>query len=130
MNKCYRDLIAWRKSMALTVAAYQLTALFPKHEVYGLASQLQRSAVSVPSNIAEGNERDSDKEFLHHLSYSLGSLAELETQVELAFLLGYLREPDIEDFRVKSAEVGRLINGLRRHVKQRMLTPPQGTSQT
>ena len=72
------------------------------------------------SNIAEGNERESDKESLHHLSYSLGSLGELETQVELALMQGYLRETDIEDFRANSAEVGRLINGLRRHIKQRM----------
>ena len=119
MSKRYRDLLAWQKAMQLTVTSYQLTALFPKHEVYGLASQLQRSAVSVPSNIAEGNERESDKELLHHLSYSLGSLAELETQVELAFRLGYLDQDIIDDFRLKSAEVGRLIGGLRRHVQAR-----------
>ncbi|BCM92110.1 hypothetical protein IAD21_03989 [Abditibacteriota bacterium] len=119
MGKCYRDLAAWQKAMQLAVISYQLTALFPKHEVYGLASQLQRSAISVPSNIAEGNERESDKEFLHHLAYSLGSLAELETQVELAFLLGYLNQQTIDEFRLKSAEVGRLISGLRRHVQGR-----------
>ena len=75
----YRDLKVWKAAMKLAEEAYRLSALFPKHETYGLASQLQRSAVSIPPNIAEGHGRNSRKESHHFLGIALGSLAELET---------------------------------------------------
>jgi len=119
-KKSYRDLLVWQKAMDLVVEVYQLTAQFPKSEVYGLASQIQRAAVSIPSNIAEGNHRESDREFLHHLRYSTGSLAELETQVELAFRLGYCERLPYERALDGGAEVGRMLYGLRNHIKARI----------
>ena len=80
----YRDLKVWRLAMELAEDAYKICAEFPKHEVYGLTSQLQRAAVSIPSNIAEGQARNSNKEFNHFLGIARGSLAELETQIMLA----------------------------------------------
>jgi len=117
MNKCYRDLIVWQKAMDLVVGCYQLTSEFPKNEVYGLASQLQRAAVSIPSNIAEGNERGSDKECFYHLRVATGSLAELETQIELAFRLGYSSPETRDKLLSNCAEVGRMLHGLRNRLK-------------
>src|SRR3972149_4141114 len=91
----YRDLKVWQAAMLLAKEVYRLNARFPKHEIYGLASQLQRSAVSLPSNIAEGHGRNSSKEFNHFLGIALGSLAELETQFILAQHLDYLPEEEI-----------------------------------
>ena len=87
--KSYRDLEVWKKAMDLTVAIYQLTEAFPESQRYGLASQIQRAAVSVPSNIAEGYGRGHRKEYLHHLWMANGSLKELETQLTLAVRLGF-----------------------------------------
>jgi len=84
MNKSYRDLVAWQKAMDLVTAIYRLTASFPKEEVYALTSQLRRAAVSVPSNIAEGQGRHGAAEFRHFLRQASGSLMELETQVMIA----------------------------------------------
>ena len=86
----YRELKVWRLAMELAEEVYKLCTEFPKHEVYGLTSQLQRAAVSVPSNIAEGQARNSSKEFGHFLSIARGSLAEMETQIMLAQRLNYL----------------------------------------
>jgi len=89
MVKSYRDLEVWRLGLELVETIYRCTSEFPKSEIYGLAAQMRRAAVSIPSNIAEGQARSSSKEFLHFLSFSLGSLAELETQLELTYRLGY-----------------------------------------
>lgn len=80
----FRDLRVWQLSMELVEIIYRLTQNFPKYEIYGLTSQIQRAAVSVPSNIAEGHTREHTKEFLHHLSIAQASLAELETQLEIS----------------------------------------------
>jgi four helix bundle protein len=80
----YRELIVWQKAMNLVEAVYRMTDEFPKKEIYGLASQIQRAAVSVPSNIAEGQGRSSTREFLHFLSMAQGSLMEVETQITIA----------------------------------------------
>jgi four helix bundle protein len=90
MVNSYRDLMIWQHSVELAEQVYRLTQHFPKQEMYGLSVQIQKAAVSVPANIAEGHARDSTKEFLHHLSISLGSLAELETQLILAERLAYI----------------------------------------
>jgi four helix bundle protein len=89
MVKSFRDLEVWRIGLDLVETIYRCTAEFPKSEVYGLTAQMRRAAVSIPSNIAEGQARTSSKEFLHFLSFALGSLAELETQLELAARLRY-----------------------------------------
>jgi four helix bundle protein len=90
MGESYRDLIAWRKAMDLVTKIYRVTQSFPRDELYGLTNQLRRAAVSVPSNIAEGQARFSPKEFHHFLSHARGSLVEIETQLTIAQNLGYL----------------------------------------
>lgn len=110
--KSYRDLIVWQKAMDLVVNVYKKTKGFPREELYGLTSQLRRAVVSVPSNIAEGQGRNSTKEFLHHLSIAYGSPCEVGTQVLIAHRLGYLERREVDGFDELSSEVGRLINGL------------------
>ena len=88
--KTYRDLLVWQKAMALVTDTYALTKKYPKDELFGLCSQTRRSAVSVPSNIAEGYGRRSTQDYLRFLNVSLGSLYELQTQLEIAGNLGYL----------------------------------------
>lgn len=111
--KSYRDLIAWQKAMDFVTLVYRETARFPREEMYGLASQLRRSAVSVPCNIAEGQQRQTTKDFLNFLSIAAGSLAEAETQLLIAQRLAYLEESNTTAVLALAAEVGRLINGLR-----------------
>ncbi len=110
----YRDLKVWQASMRLAEEAYRLTKKFPKHEIYGLASQLQRSAVSLPSNIAEGHGRNSRKEFHHFLGIALGSLAELETQLMLAQRLNYFNEEEINPVLQNADEIGKMLKGLQK----------------
>ena len=112
--RSYRDLIAWQKAMDLVVDVYDATQDFPRSEQFGLTSQMRRSAVSVPCNIAEGQARDSTKEFAHFLSVSYGSLAELETQLLISERLGFLDHEQTHHRLDECAEVGRIINGLRR----------------
>jgi len=107
----FRDLIAWQKAMQLVSTIYQETERLPKHETYGLSTQIRRAAVSVPSNIAEGQARHSRKEFLYFLSTARGSLAELQTQILIAGNPGYL--PASESKRiVEQADECRLVNKL------------------
>jgi four helix bundle protein len=116
----YRQLIAWQKAMELVKHIYDLTGGFPRREIYGLANQLRRAAVSVPSNIAEGQGRDSTKEFLHHLSIAHGSLLEVETQILIPESLEYLDPHRRKSILEKTAEAGRLINGLSRALKKKI----------
>jgi len=110
--KSYRELIAWQKAMDLVVGVYEGTKAFPREELYGLTSQLRRAAVSIPSNIAEGQGRRSSKEFIRFLSIAYGSLQETETQIILATRLGYLESAQEAQLLEQCAEVGKLINGL------------------
>ena len=110
--KSYRDLITWQKAMDLVAGVYQVTKGFPREEAYGLSSQLRRAAVSIPSNIAEGQGRRSTKEFQHFLGVAYGSLQEVETQIILATRLGYCRSAQESQLLEQAAEVGKLINGL------------------
>ncbi len=100
--------------MRLAEEVYRLSAKFPKYETYGLASQIQRSAVSLPSNIAEGQGRNSNKEFNHFLGIALGSLAELETQLILAQHFGYITEEEISPALRNSDEIGKMLKGLKK----------------
>ena len=111
-SRNYRELIAWQRAMKLATAAYRLSHELPRKEAYGLISQMQRAAVSVPSNIAEGHGRLTDLQFRHFLGNARGSLCELQTHVELACDLGYISTEKLKDFMEKSSEVARLINGL------------------
>ena len=122
MVKYYRDLKVWQRGMDLTVLCYQVTESFPKKELYGLTSQIQRAAVSIPSNIAEGQQRQHTKDFVRFLSIAQGSLGELETQLELADRLDYLdSEKRIEVF-IKTDELGRMLGGLIRSLKKKLAT--------
>ena len=108
----FRELKVWQQAMDLAAQAYLLTGFFPKEEKYGLISQIQRSAVSIPSNIAEGCGRITNKDFQHFLSMSMGSSFELETQVILAFRFGYIKEVQMTDFSQAVGPVQRMLNGL------------------
>lgn len=98
--------------MTLAEGVYKITIDFPKHELYGLTSQLRRAAVSIPSNIAEGQARNSTGEFIQFLGIARGSLAELETQLELAARLGFLSDDEKAKALNLHAEVGRMLSGL------------------
>lgn len=123
--RSYQDLEVWQKAMDLVEDYYRLTMGFPDNEIYGLSSQSQRSAVSVPANIAEGRERGRTKEFLHHLSIAYGSLAELETHILIARRLNYVDEETLRQLMDRVAEIGRMFNGLRGSLghKTRYLIP-------
>ncbi len=116
----YRDLKVWQVAMETAEEVYRLVGSFPKGEKYGLVVQLQRAAVSVPSNIAEGHARDSTKEFLHHISVSLGSLAELETQMMLAQRLSYVEKDKLQAFLVGVDELGKMLRGLQKSLKSKL----------
>ncbi len=112
MGHSYRELRVWQKSVDLVTAIYQLTRAFPKEELYGLTSQIRRSAVSVGSNIAEGQGRLSKRDFRHFLGQARGSLFELETQLLIACRLGYVREPDLQRTLDESGAVNAMLSGL------------------
>ena len=108
----YRDRIAWQKAMDLVELVYRLTQDFPVDERFGLISQLRRCAVSVPSNVAEGQGRGGNGDFFRFLQIAHGSLRELETQIEISFRLSFIDSATTQQTQTLSAEVGRLINGL------------------
>ncbi|MCC6126282.1 MAG: four helix bundle protein [Pirellulales bacterium] len=111
-GKNYRDLIVWQKAIELVVEIYRLTQTFPKEELYCLTSQIRRAAISIPSNIAEGQGRRTKKEFANFLSFAHGSLRETETQLTIAQRLGYAKPTTVEATLNRCAEIGRLLNGL------------------
>lgn len=111
MGKNFRELDIWHLGVELAETVYRVTARFPKSEIFGLSSQMRRAAVSIPSNIAEGRSRDSRGEFLYFLSISRGSLAELETQLELAIRLDYTGS-ELHAARAQSEVLGKKINRL------------------
>ncbi len=119
-RKNHKDLIVWQKGLTLAHAVHLATAKFPRHELFGLCSQIRRAAVSVPSNIAEGAARSSTREFIQFLHIARGSLAELETQIHLAVQARYIENANTLLYQVE--EVGKLLNavisGLRRRLAQ------------
>jgi four helix bundle protein len=108
----FRDLQVWQRSMELTVAVYRLTQGFPREEAFGLTAQLRRSAVSVPSNVAEGHGRMNPREFRHFLPIARGSNCELQTQLELAGALGLADPQQLNTAHTLSQEVDKLLFGL------------------
>ena len=117
MLRNHKDLDVWKKSMTLVLDTYKMSKSFPKSEIYGLASQMRRSAVSIPSNIAEGAARKSRKEFNQFLYIALGSLAELETQIIIACQLGYIEK--IQSFEEDIRDIKQMLNGLIVHNRRR-----------
>jgi four helix bundle protein len=118
----YQDLVVWQKAMDLVELVYRNSERFPKTEVIGLTSQMRRAAVSLPSNIAEGQGRKSTKEFLKHLSIGYGSLLELETQTQIAERLNYLNQSDCKLVLEATGELGRLLNGLMNSLSTKLTT--------
>jgi len=110
MKQDFRSLLVWQKAIAFVTDIYRATRTFPKDEQYGLTSQLRRAAVSIPSNIAEGQARLTRGEFRQFLGHAKGSLAEVETQLVIAQNLGYLKDPDVLFDRLH--EIARILNGL------------------
>jgi four helix bundle protein len=103
--------------MEVVVASYTVADRFPRHELYGLGQQLRRSAVSIPSNIAEGHNRHATKAYLNHVNIALGSQAELETQVELAIRLRYVTNADVSALLDDLTRVGQMLHGLQRKLE-------------
>jgi four helix bundle protein len=117
--KHYPQLIAWKKAIALVTNIYSVTATFPRAEIYGLTSQLRRAAVSVPSNIAEGQGQATKGEFIQFLGHSRGSLFEVETQLEISRKLGYITPEQQTYLSNELSEVGRILNGLITSLQQK-----------
>ncbi|MHA6249784.1 four helix bundle protein [Pontibacter sp. CAU 1760] len=107
----FKELRVWKESMELAKLVYKVTALFPQDERYGLKSQINRAVVSIPSNIAEGAGRGSDKEFAQFLKIALGSAFELETQLILAESFGFIKEQHYSDLAQKNEGVQKMLNG-------------------
>jgi four helix bundle protein len=106
--------------MDFVVECYRTAEALPKKEVYGLISQIRRAAVSIPANIAEGQGRQHEREFLHHLSIAYGSLAEVETHAQIARRLGYVTPQREDQMLEQSGRIGRMLNGLRKSVENRI----------
>lgn len=110
--KTHKDLIVYTKSIDFVTEVYQITKAFPKEELYGLVNQMRRSAISIPSNIAEGASRNHHKEFIQFLFISLGSASELETQLIISKNLNYINEEVFKHMKNKIIEIRKLISGL------------------
>src|SRR5579871_2499201 len=108
----YRDLRVWQSSMKLVLKVYMVTQSFPKSEIYGLSNQMRRAAVSVPSNIAEGKGRFTDRDRAHFFSQARGSLLELETQILIAQEIGFIQPNDGGILMKLAGETGRMLNAL------------------
>jgi four helix bundle protein len=110
--KGYEQLNVWQKAMDLTVEIYGLTKHFPREELYGITNQMRRAAISIPSNIAEGHSRNSQKEFLNFLSIAKGSNAELFTQLLICERVGYISSSNIKPIKQLSQEIARMLTSL------------------
>ena len=117
MSDSYRDLRVWQRAMDFVMSVYESTQDFPKAELFGLVSQMRRAAVSIPSNIAEGKGRITDRDRSHFYSQARGSLLELETQILIAQRLRYLAEPRAMGLLEQSSELGRMLNALIHAIK-------------
>jgi len=115
----FRELRVWQRGMELVADIYRTSGGFPRDEIYGLTSQLRRAAVSVPSNIAEGHTPESTKEYLNHLSIAQASLAEMETQLEIALRLGYLDSATVMPLLAQAVALGKQLYALRDALNKR-----------
>ena len=123
MLKNYKELKVWQKSYKLCLDVYKRTGSFPKEEIYGLVSQIRRSAVSVPSNIAEGYGRKTTADYTRFLYIAYGSLCELETQIMLSNDLGFLEPGNLENLIADLSEVERMLKALIRSLENKHSTP-------
>jgi four helix bundle protein len=119
----YRDLDAWKVAMDLVELVYRLTATFPDSERYGLTSQLRRASVSIPSNVAEGQARGTAKVGLHYLGIAIGSVAEIDTQLEIARRLRFTTADRTRDLEDHVQRVRQMLYGMRREHERRLATP-------
>ena len=115
--KTHKDLEVWKKSIDFVTELYKITAIFPKEELYGLTSQMRRAAVSIPSNIAEGAARKSNKEFIQFLYIALGSTVEIETQLIISKNLMLINEVSFIELDKERNEIGRMLLGLIKYRK-------------
>ncbi|MBF4493457.1 four helix bundle protein [Flavobacterium sp. JLP] len=113
----FRKILVWQKSITLVTKIYKATSTFPKEETFGLTSQIRRSSVSIPSNIAEGSGRESNKDFLRFLYISLGSIFEMQTQLEIAKNIIYIKEEEFNLLYEDSREIERMLASLIRKLK-------------
>ena len=118
----YKELQVWHKAIDLVVEIYNLTKLLPKEETYAISDQIRKAAVSIPSNIAEGQSRNSAKEFIQFLSIARGSLAELETQLLICIKVNMLSEDNITEAQNITTEVGKMIKGLMNKLNSQLTT--------
>jgi four helix bundle protein len=117
-EKAFRKLIVWQRAHAMTLAVYKASENFPRHELFGLTSQIRRSAASVPANIAEGYALGSSANYLRHLNIAVGSLAETEYHLELAHDLGYLADVDHSKLCEFAREIGYLLSRLKASIER------------
>ena len=117
----YKDLLVWQKAYKLCLEVYKITTNFPRSELYGLVSQMRRSALSIPSNISEGHTRQYTKEFIHFLFIALASSSELETQIIISHEMNYMRNEDYDNITVKLVEVRKMLNGLINSLRNRII---------
>jgi four helix bundle protein len=117
--RTHKDLAVWQKAVDLVTDVYAITKEFPRDELYGLASQIRRASVSIPSNIAEGAARQTKKEFQQFIYIALGSLAELETQLIIAVRLSYCEKKQADVILLKLDEIRRMLSGLLGHFRLR-----------
>ena len=111
-SKHYKELIVWQKAMDLVEKVYLVTKSLPKDEIYGLTNQLRRAAVSIPSNIAEGNTRHATQDYVRFLNIARGSVSEVETQLEICLRLGYASKEQTEPAFALCQEIGRMLNAI------------------
>jgi 30S ribosomal protein S23 len=114
--KDFKDLFLWQRAMDLVVEVYDLVKKLPKEELFALSDHIRRAVISIPSNIAEGQGRNSSKEFIHFLSIAKGSKAELETQLLLCVRINYLKELEIEKAMSLVEEVGKMLHSLQKRL--------------
>src|ERR1044072_4012276 len=117
--RSHHNLDVWKKSIDFVIEVYKATEVLPKEEKFGLTSQIRRASVSIPANIAEGAGRRSDKELMHFLSNAQGSASEVETELIIAFKLGYLQKTSFENLILALDEIGRLITGLSNYLRKK-----------
>ena len=115
----FKDLVVWQKSILLVRNVYKLTSIFPSEEKFGLISQLRRAAVSIPSNIAEGQARRTTGDFIHFVSNSEGSVAEVETQLIIAVELSFCSQAQADTCLALIVEIRKMLNSLRRALERK-----------
>lgn len=120
ISQGYHELKVWQRAIELAPEVYRLLRRFPKEEVYALASQIRRAAVSVPANIAEGQARRYTREYLHHLMIAQGSLAELDTLWIIASKLEYISSNEVEPIQAEICEIRKMLNGLAKGLEARL----------